>query len=296
MFAALCSKSLTLFLLAALVLVLTPATVSKLPLFITVGRLLLVLLAINLSLCTVRRWRYLAGSVILIHAGILVILAGSLAGRAGFVATVNIYEKESTTTAFRWDRQQDFPLGFTLRVRKINRDFYPTSVRIGVLMDGRQEKLYELKSGENFTHAGNRIEVLDLDPVLPALHLAVTSPGGERALQTLSKEIPARRTGLALQLVGFQTPVVKRSWVDLDIISGSDSPVLGQAEVNHPFIWRGLRFYHTATNADPLGQPYAGLQIVDDQGIPVVYLGFLLLCLGNVLILLKKGRRRGAKP
>jgi len=282
-------------LLGALALVLIPATVSKLPLFLIAGRLLLVVLAINLSLCTVKHWRRLSGSVILIHTGILIVLIGSLASRAGFVATVNIYEGDSSDTAFRWDLQEDFPLGFTITVKKINHDYYPVPVRVGVLIDGNPAKLYELRTGESFEHGGFQVEVLDLDPLRPALHFAITGPDGVRAVQTATKEVPANQSGIALQLVAFQTPIVKRSWVDLTIIPEAPPPVSGQAEVNHPFTWLGLRFYHTATNADTGGRAYAGIQIVNDQGIPLVYLGFVLVCLGNGVFLFRKrhGSRHG---
>jgi len=288
---ALTSKKFTLFLLGALALVLIPATVSKLPLFITAGRLLLVVLALNLSLCTVKHWHRLPSSVILIHTGVLIILVGSLISRAGFVATINIYEGDSSTTAFRWDRQADFPLGFTLTVTKINRDYYPVPVRVGVLLDGKPTKLHELRTGENFEQGGFHVEVLDLDPFAPALHFAITGPDGARVVQTATKEIPANPSAITLQLVAFQTPVVKRSWVDLTLTPATAPPVTGQAEVNHPLQWQGLRFYHTATSADDYGQTYAGIQIVKDQGVPLVYFGFILVCLGNGLFLFKKVHR-----
>ena len=157
MLATLTSKKLTLFLLAALIVALIPATVSKLPLFIACGHLLLGLLAINLTLCTFSHWRRLTGSVLLIHAGVLLILIGALWGRAGFVATINSYEGDAITTAFRWDREEDIALGFTMMVKKINHEYYPVPVRVGVLMDGKAAQLYELRTGEGFTHDGYRV-------------------------------------------------------------------------------------------------------------------------------------------
>jgi hypothetical protein len=218
----------------------------------------------------------------------LAILIGSLVSRAGFVATVNIYEGGTSATAFRWDRQADAPLGFAITVNKIHHDYYPVPVQVGVLLANKPSKLYELKTGERFVHDGVQVEVLDLNPLPPALDLAITGLDGTRVLQTATKERPAQQSDLTLQLVAFQTPVIKRSWVDLTLLPDTAPPVAGQAAVNHPFRWRGLRFYHTATNVDPLGQGYAGLQIVDDQGIPFVYLGFALLALGNTLFLLNK--------
>lgn len=319
MFHTLTSKKFTLFLLGALALVLIPATVSKYPLFISAGRLLLAVLAINLSLCTVKHWRRLSGSVILIHTGILIILIGSLVSQAGFIATINIYEGDTSDTAFRWDRQEEIPLGFTLMVKKINSDYYPVPVRVGVLVDGKPSKLYELKTGESFEHEGFHIEILDFDlltprtprggielnhlptpagiqsdtplsgtKLSPVLHFAITGADGVRIARTATQEIPSSQAGITLQLVAFQTPVVKRRWVDLTLIPATAPSVSGLVEVNHPLQWQGLRFYHTATNVDMNNQAYAGIQIVKDQGVPLVYLGFITVCLGNGMLLFRK--------
>lgn len=307
MLSTLTSKKFALLVLGALTLVLVPATISKLPLFVDAGRLLLGLLAISLSLCTVKRWRLLAGSVILIHAGVLIILTGTLVSRAGFVATVNIYEGDSSATAFRWDRQEDMPLDFTLTVTKINHAYYPVPVRVGVLVDGRPTKLYEVKTGESFEHEGFQIEILDLNlkappPAAaspqpsPTLHFAITGADGLRTEQAATKEPPTKQSGLTLQLVAFQTPIVKRSWVDLSLRQGAAPPVTGQSEVNHPLQWHGLRFYHTATSTDTYGQAYAGIQIVNDQGIPVVYLGFIVVFLGNASFLFRKIHKKNRRP
>lgn len=291
MLARLTSTKLTLFLLGALAIALIPASISKSPLFISCVHLLLLTLAINLGLCTLTHWRRLPTSVMLIHSGVLVIFAGSLLSRAGFIATVNIYEADASSRAFRWDRQEDIDLGFTLRVNKIHRDYYPLPVRIGIIMDGTPVKLVEVTTGASFQWASYHIEALALDPITPALTLAITSPNGARTISTVTKGTSQGQQGLVLQLVAFKTPVIKRCWLDIDIISNAAAPFSGQAEVNRPMIWHGLRFYHTATSADPYGKPYVGIQIVNDKGIPLVYLGCLLVCLGNGLFLAKRDSR-----
>lgn len=292
MLSGLASKTLTLALLAGLALVLIPATFSRSPLFLGAGRLLLVLLTVNLALCTSRHWRRLPWCVILIHGGILTILLGTLWSQAGFVATVNIHEGGASSTAFRWDREEDTPLGFTLKVNTIHQDYYPVAIKVGVLREGRPERLFEVKTGEAFSFAGYRVEVLALDPTAPALNLAVIGGDGVRTLRTLTREIDHGQEGLVLQLVAFQTPRLQRGWVDLEITPEVGPSLSGETQVNHPLHWQGLRLFHTATGIDPGGRRYAGIQIVKDQGIPLVYGGFLLLTLGNGLLLLARGGRR----
>jgi cytochrome c biogenesis protein len=291
LFSALTSKKIALFLFGALALALIPSTVSKSPLSISAGRLLLVVLAIHLSLCTLKHWRRLSGGVLLIHSGVLIILIGSFVSRAGFIATINIYEGESSDTAFRWDWQEDTPLGFTLTVNKINQAYYPVPVKVGVILADKPSKLFELKTGESFAHEGFQIEVRDLDPLTSSLHFAITSPDGVRSLQKATKESPAQHAGITLQFVAFQPPVIKRSWVELTLIPATGPPLSGKAEVNHPLQWQGLRFYHTATGNDPYGKAYAGIQVVNDPGIPLLYFGFLVVCLGNGIFLLRKRSR-----
>jgi len=288
LFAALTSKKITISLLGTLAIALIPATISKNPVFMSAGRVLLALMAIHLSLCTIRRWRRLSTEVLLIHSGILIILLGNMISRTGFIATVNIYEGDSSDTAFRWDRQEDSPLGFTLALNSIHHDLYPVAVRVGGLINNKAGELYELKTGESFNHRGFRVEALDFDPLGPSLHLAITEPNGRRSVHSANKGTPAQQAELTLQLIAFQTPSIKRSWVDLTMTPTDGPPLSGKAEVNHPLQWQGLRFYHTATNTDPYGRPYAGIQIVNDQGIPVVYLGFFALCLGNGIFMIRK--------
>lgn len=297
MISRLASKRFTLLLLIGLALVLIPESLGLSPSLIWVLRVLLAALSVNLLACTISQWRRLSSSVLVIHAGIIVILSGGLWGNLGFVATVNIHEGGSTATAFRWDRQQDIPLGFTLAVTRINREYYPTSIRIGIVTDGNPVELCELMTGESVHCAGLRVEALTIDPAGPKLTLAVTPPGGPTDEVVAATTLDSQKTGTVVQLVAFKTPALKRTWVDLTIIAAENGGLVkGQAEVNRPFIWKGLRFFHTASGSDPSGQPYAGIQIVRDQGIPLVYAGFALLVLGNILLLIKKWsfRQRGA--
>lgn len=245
-------------------------------------------LSINLIICTIRHWRRLPVSVLFIHIGILFILFGGILGKLGFIATINIYEGDSTSSAYRWDCEEERPLGFSLMVKRINQEYYPTSVRVGVLVDGVPSELCELTTGGSTVCAGLLIEALTLDPTFPSLTFAVTpSRGGHREVITITTKDRGIE-GTAFQLVAFKTPAVKRTWVDLAITSQGVPLATGQAEVNHPFIWQGYRFFHTANGTDPTGRTYAGIQIVKDLGVPLVYLGFALLTVGNLLFFIKK--------
>ena len=259
--------------------------VFKNPLFLA----LLVLLAINLILCTLRRFRSLPKSVLVLHLGVIITLAGCVLTSFGYVATVNIYEGTTTGQAYRWDTQRDEPLGMDLGIRRIHREYYPIPVKVGVLRGTEKVSLHTLKTGENFTLDGYTVKVDELDLATEVLKLSVLRDGvplgacDTAGLNALPPDFPYQ-----FKLVAFMNPVLKRLWVDLRI-SGQDRQVDGVAEVNHPFKWNGLYFYNTQVAVDDAGTPYAGIQIVKDPGRPLVFAGFLVTSIGGVMAY---GRRR----
>lgn len=259
--------------------------VFKNPLFLA----LLVLLAINLTLCTLRRFRSLPKSVLVLHLGVIITLAGCVLTSFGYVATVNIYEGTTTAQAYRWDRQRDEPLGMDLGIRRIHREYYPIPIKVGVLRGTEKVSLHTLKTGENFTLDGYTVKVDELDLATEVLKLSVLRNGeplgacDTAGARSLPPDFPYQ-----FKLVAFMNPVLKRLWVDLRI-SGQDRQVDGVAEVNHPFKWNGLYFYNTQVAVDDAGTPYAGIQIVKDPGRPLVFAGFLVTSIGGIMAY---GRRR----
>ena len=259
--------------------------VFKNPLFLA----LLVLLAINLILCTLRRFRSLPKSVLVLHLGVIITLAGCVLTSFGYVATVNIYEGTTTAQAYRWDRQRDEPLGMDLGIRRIHREYYPIPVKVGVLRGTEKVSLHTLKTGENFTLDGYTVKVDELDLATEVLKLSVLRAGEPLgSCDTSGASVLPPDFPYQFKLVAFMNPVLKRLWVDLRI-SGQDRQVDGVAEVNHPFTWNGLYFYNTQVAADAAGTPYAGIQIVKDPGRPLVFAGFLVTSIGGIMAY---GRRR----
>lgn len=259
--------------------------IYKNPLFIG----LLVLFAINLVLCTIRRFKSLAKSVLVLHLGVIVTLAGCVLTTFGYVATVNIYEGTAVNRAYRWDLQRDEPLGIDLGISRIHREFYPIPVKVGVLRGEEKVSLQTLKTGESFSLGGYDVRVDGLDPAAAVLRLTVLQRGvpvgscDTEGNGTLPLEFPYR-----FKLVAFMNPVLKRLWVDLRVATQGEYKE-GVAEVNHPFMWNGLYFYNTQVNADAAGNAYAGIQIVRDPGRPLVFAGFLIASIGAVMAF---GRRR----
>ena len=250
--------------------------------------LLLALLAATLAACTLRRWRTLRPATLLIHLGVLVILAGGWLSSRGFVATKNIYAGDAERSFFRWDLGQESDLGFTILVTGVQTEYYPTKVRIGVLRDGRKLRLIEMRTGERAAVAEDIVLVVQrLDPVARTATFAVLDRNGAtRAI--LDQDEPF--AGYAFRLVAFQTPRLRQVRARLRLLPGDGPPAVGQVAINQPLAWQGMQISLTNFAHDPAGRPYIGLQISHDPGRRVVYAGFILLS-GGILVGLVRQRR-----
>jgi hypothetical protein len=251
---------------------------------------LLGLFSTNLILCTIQRYRTISRPVLILHGGVILTIAGCIMTSFGFVATVNVYESVKVDEVYRWDLNKDSSIGVGLSVKKINLQFRPMPVRIGVLKGEKKEALFELKTGESFDLAGYRVQVGEPEYSSDNLKLSVSEIGKYiGTFNTLSGESNLPVTfPFSFKLVANQTPVLKRMWVDLELFKGPDKIAEGTSRVNEPFQWGGLYFYNTKVTADDNGRPYAGIQIVRDPGRPYVFAGFTLIALGAVLSFRKR--------
>lgn len=252
-------------------------------------KIVLGLLSVNLLVCTIQRWKRLKMPVLLLHGGALVVMVGAFLTSLGYVATVNIFEGGKTKLAYRWDQEQEMPLGFDLAVEKIHREYLPVPVKVGVLRGTEKAGLFTLKTGESFTIGDYRVRVDSIDLQAETLHLSILQ--GERTLGTATtageSTLPAGFP-YAFKLVAFQNPVLRRSRVDLKLVRDAALLAQGSTEINSPFRWGGLYFYSTLLDRTPNGEPFAGVQIVRDPGRPVVFAGFALAGVGAVALFLRR--------
>ena len=98
----LASRKFALYIFFGLVLVLVPKTLISEPNTYLDGAMHLVLglLLVNLSLCTIQRFKALRKATLFIHIGTIVTVAGGLISGLGYVATINIHEGSSVDTVF----------------------------------------------------------------------------------------------------------------------------------------------------------------------------------------------------
>jgi len=281
----LASKRLAVILFLLICLSLVPGTLAESDFRVGVlSRILFGCLGLNLLLCTARRLRTLPRPVLVLHLGTMVIIVGMVASSFGYVATVNIYEGSAVDAAYRWDREEDTPLGLQLGVREIHKDYYPVAVKVGVLRGEEKFGLFELRTGQYFSLGPYSIRADSLD--VPSETLKLSIHQGDRligatdtsAAATLPPDFP-----YTFKLVGYKDPVVSRAWVDLELANSGGVIAAGTSEVNGPFHWEGLSYYCTLIDSDDYGNDFAGIQIVKDPGRPVVFAGFAVVMAGCLL-------------
>jgi len=293
------SKTIALYVFGALIVLLLPRSLlsAKFPALDTAIHLVLALIFLNLFVCSIRRFKTISKPVLFIHLGCIVTLTGVLISTLGYISTINIYEGSSTDIAFRWNVEKDVPLGFSLAVNGIHRSYYPINLKVGVLKEDKKHDLFIIKTGESFKLENYRVMADSLELTSKNLTLQVYGPDDRRigtyntgGGNSLPEDFP-----YAFKLVAFQDPMLKRVWTDISILQDNKVIANGVAEVNHPFIWNGLRFYNTSTGIDPAGGSYAGIQIVRDPGIIYVYAGFFIICLGALFDLKRLFRKNDCR-
>lgn len=286
------SKGFTLSLFVILCLFLIPRT------FIetediqlgTWGSIIFGFMSLNLVLCTVQRIKALTKAVLILHVGVLIIFTGVVISSFGYVATVNIYEGTKVDKVYRWDIKKDVPLGVDIMVKNINVQYYPVAVKVGVLRGQEKFGLFELKTGESFqleqfTVKADALELKKEQKLNLTVYQGDNLVGTSDTLgeNTLPADFPYE-----FKLVAYQTPSLKRVWVDLILSKNSDVVMEGTSEVNHPLTWGKFGFHHTKVDTDKYGLPFAGIQITNDPGVPYVYAGFVVAGIGCLVFLFKR--------
>jgi hypothetical protein len=288
------SKGIALCLFTVLCLVLIPETFLKGGNIYLAGLRIatLGLIGLNLLFCTFQRAGTLSKSVFIIHLGAVMVLLGGVVSSSGFVATVNVYEKSTVDEAFRWDIKQDVPLGVQLTVEKVNMEYYPIPVKVGVLRGEDKIGLFVLETGKSFNIEDYTVRPDSIEFPSENLQLSVFRDGSPvgfadtSGMRDLPPEFP-----FEFVLVAYRNPSLKRTWLDLKLTKGSEVVAEGITEVNSPLSAEGLDFHHTKVDRDAYGMTYAGLQITRDPGRPYVYAGFTVIGFGSVLYLFNYKRK-----
>ncbi len=239
------------------------------------------------------RW---GGTVV--HLSLLLIMAGTLLGGAGFVGTRQLHVGHEATDYFDWAAQADRPLGFTLRLDHFEPVYYPIELRFAVVEadNSRPPLLLTAREGETveLPRPGLTAQVEKFLPFERMLFLQLYRDGRPlgryQALPAGGKETSPVAFGLTLHPDAFKDPLLKQLHSEVSILEKGQVVKQGVIEVNRPLVHRGVTIYQTAHARDQFGFWYAGFQLSRDPGEPLVWSGCVLLSLGLLTAFFRRWR------
>jgi cytochrome c biogenesis protein ResB len=268
---------------------------------------LLGVLLVNTTACLLKKRLNLtnAGSYMM-HLGVPLIMAGALIGAiCGENGSVMI--KEGGRADSFISRGREVKLPFTVKLDKFVIEKMPETAAHRIMAFSEDHLLGEAtfhSAGESVNISGSAVKILEMIPdfVLgedkkpasrsdelnnPAVHIMVN---GEDAW--LFSEFPdfhgAREFDgktLVYECVVKGGEISQyNSYVELTEAAGKSEKAV--ISVNRPHAYRGYKIYQASYDEKTLKA--SGFIIKKDPGVPVVYAGFVLLCLGMLILVFKK--------
>lgn len=224
----------------------------------------------------------------LVHLACLAVMAGALAGAAGFVGTLNIHVGDKSAVYFDWDRQQDLPLGYEFRLDHFEPRYYPIELRFVALDPQTREvvRTYTCSEGETVPLEGTGFEVRvarfipEEEHLMLELYRRGEYVGLYHAFGGKTEQDNPVDPGFELRPVAFRDPMLKQLHSEVSILRDGQVVKQGVIEVNHPLVFEGVTIYQTAYNRDKFGYWYAGFQFSRDPGEAVVWGACIVLMCG----------------
>jgi cytochrome c biogenesis protein len=90
--------------------------------------------------------------------------------------------------------------------------------------------------------------------------------------------------GVEIKLTAFRDPLLKQLHCEVSILENDEVVRQGIIEVNTPLVHRGVAIYQTAYSRDESGFWTCGFQLSKDPGEPLVWLGCVVLTLAILLV------------
>ena len=270
--------------------------------------LFLILLALNLLICLLNRvsFKLRMLGTLLAHFSILVILAGALIGLFfGEKGYIKIKEGEAINCFLSKDKL--VTLSFSLRLDDFIYEEY-IDPKEKLLVYAKDNKLLgEIslsKGGDLKLLGGESVKILRF---IPDFSMDITTK------QVVSRSSEPRNPAIEVELSASGGKDTKTLWVfahfpDIHEALGKDYKFVYQwvmrrpkdfiskiavvkngnellrqdIRVNHPLRFEGYSFFQSSYDKEDL--IWSGLQVSKDPGVPIVYLGFVMLILGLMII------------
>lgn len=275
--------------------------------------LFLILLGLNVAACTIKRLKagYKLRPSVVLHLGIIIILLGAAIGAVwGDKGELKIYEGE-TKYSYASRKGEVMPLGFGIALDDFILEKYNDSRNEALFakVEGdEQEHSFSIKIGEKYQVGksayyieivkylpdfvmdteGKEVYTRSQEPNNPALNVKIEGPNGIEERWAFAK-FPNFGTGKDTNirlLYSWNPSPVKEFKSKLRIVEDNKTVVEKTIEVNTPLRYKGYAFYQSSYDSQELR--WSGLQVVNDPGVGVVYVGFAILVIGTSWALGKK--------
>lgn len=251
--------------------------------------------------------------LLLMHIGTLLIILGSMWGsekghalRSRYFqhqkptrSRMMIYEGQTSNELFQGSEEAGFKLPFDIRLNDFDVDYYPSIVYV-YFPDGARAEL-PAQPGAEITFEGQTVKKIQVTGVFenfrltfengqrrpaespeagrnPAVELAITGPDDRVNRHFVFERFQGHTSPSGLQFTYYR-PI--QDYISrVDVIANGTVVKSAELEVNHPLHYGGYHFYQYSY--DDKEHQYTILQVVSDDGLYVVYAGFILLCVSTV--------------
>jgi len=258
-----------------------------------------------------RLWR--VPGLFLIHAGCVAILAGGLAGsKAGHKIEGKLFGVEKiaggrmviyegkTTNQVELPTREVCELPFFVRLKDFRLEYYKPSYLIAwdavgqeqkiAVRDGSETQLWDsgvkvkfIREFANFKMRidGDKREVFD-DPgpgINNAVVIELEDGKGEKSSRYVFERYPGHiHPGDKFQFSYHRQ--ISDYISELEVVRDGKVVAAKAIEVNHPLHYGGYHFYQSLYDSDK--GAYTVLDVVSDTGLWLVYVGYIMLCVGGV--------------
>lgn len=272
---------------------------------------LLAVFTVNNLACLALRTRMRLKSLgfILTHFSIACIAAGVIVGAVwGEKGYVRIHENQAVS-AFRSRDDETVKLGFQVRLDNFTLERHGELVEAVRVWDKDRELVAEFPAevGASF-HVPDtdyhftvlryepdfyidlktrKVASKSAEPNNPALLLGIAK-GSQKRASWLFSRFPGQRfdkhgdASLRPIFVREQEGPVKDYKSKLTVLDGDKEVLQKTIVVNKPLTYGGYTFYQSSYDQEQLH--WTGLQVTKDPGVPLVYVGFLLMVIGITFI------------
>lgn len=262
------------------------------------------LLAANIAACSLRRLRTAAPYFLLIHAGLVLVIAGAFATRLlRFEGELPLRAGETSDIAYRGGAAYRLP--FSVKLDSFRVEYYDAPRSRLAVEDAKGRREFDAAEGAviKLPEAGAEIKVLRLlrDFGITAQKEVVEKSGDWRNPAAQLEISLGRKKARVWAFANFQgmnagdLPLrvlysvdrggIKNFTSEVAVSPAPGGTVTGAVAVNKPLKVGGYTLYQTSY--DPADPDYSLLTVTSDRGAGIVYAGFAALLIG-VLLWLRK--------